>query len=345
MLRGSWRRFKAYGGIVLKDAIRYERALHSRGDAKWIQLCNRNEFLREAPWGVGVECLWDHSSVLHAPTLYPAWGRRLLARALQRYPIRLLPLAKGRLSEAPVVSVIIVHRGQARLPLLLHTLRSLNAQTNVAFECIVVEESDHEEIREYLPSWVRYVHRPTVRPGDLFNRSAAFNAGVSLARGDLLVLHDNDMLIPRDYLAGAVDCSAKGYEAINLKRFIFYLDAEASERLLELPQIEHSLPSFPVRRIVQNLEAGGSVIITREAFETIGGMDEKFLGWGGEDVEFWQRAQTRRVWNCGYLPMIHLWHRPQPGKTQDKQTSGMNRLKSMEQVSLHDRIQALRHGE
>ena len=43
-------------------------------------------------------------------------------------------------------------------------------------------------------------------------------------------------------------------------------------------------------------------------------MDEEFIGWGGEDQEFWSRCLTRKVWEYGSLPIIHLWHEPQPGK-------------------------------
>ena len=70
--------------------------------------------------------------------------------------------------------------------------------------------------------------------------------------------------------------------------------------------------------IVQNLEGGGSVATTREAFESIGGMDESFIGWGGEDNEFWQRAQTCRVWPYGYLPIVHLWRPSQPPTQRSK---------------------------
>ncbi len=67
---------------------------------------------------------------------------------------------------------------------------------------------------------------------------------------------------------------------------------------------------------MQNAEAGGSIALSRDAFHAIGGYDESFVGWGGEDNEFWERAQTRRVWPYGYLPFVHLWHAPQPEKLQ-----------------------------
>ena len=58
--------------------------------------------------------------------------------------------------------------------------------------------------------------------------------------------------------------------------------------------------------------------MTRDAYFAIGGFDEAFIRWGGEDNEFWQRAQTRRFWSFGYLPFVHLWHTNQSGKHKQK---------------------------
>ena len=131
----------------------------------------------------------------------------------------------------------------------------------------------------------------------------------------MLVLHDNDMLVPQDYACQLLARSKEGYEVINLKRFIFYL---AEAHAANVVSKKGSISAEPPESIVQNLEAGGSVGITRDSFLAIGGFDESFIGWGGEDNEFWQRAQTRRVWPYGYLPIVHLWHAPQPGKLEQE---------------------------
>jgi predicted glycosyltransferase involved in capsule biosynthesis len=51
-------------------------------------------------------------------------------------------------------------------------------------------------------------------------------------------------------------------------------------------------------------------------------MDEEFVGWGGEDTEFWDRCQTLRVANHTYMPIVHLWHPSQPGKAAYRNGSG-----------------------
>jgi GT2 family glycosyltransferase len=137
------------------------------------------------------------------------------------------------------------------------------------------------------------------------------NVGARAARGKVLVFHDNDMLVPQAYASELWARAQEGYEIINLKRFIFYL-TEAHSGAIGAG--ERNLLAQPAEAIVQNLEAGGSVAMARDAFFAIGGYDEAFVGWGGEDNEFWQRASTRKVWPYAYLPIVHLWHAPQPEK-------------------------------
>jgi GT2 family glycosyltransferase len=136
-------------------------------------------------------------------------------------------------------------------------------------------------------------------------RSWALNVGARVAEGRVFVFHDNDMLVPQGYAAEIWNRYIDGYEVVNLKRFIFYLTERHSREVasgFQLGAVE------PPDAVVQNSEAGGSVAMSRDAFFAIGGYDESFVGWGGEDNEFWERAQTRRVWPYGYLPIVHLWH-------------------------------------
>jgi GT2 family glycosyltransferase len=93
--------------------------------------------------------------------------------------------------------------------------------------------------------------------------------------------------------------------------------------------------------VVQNLEAGGSFGMARDAFFDIGGFDESFVGWGGEDNEFWERAQTRSVWPFGYVPLVHLWHEPQPEKLNPKRYTA-EVSKSRSSIPALTRIQQLR---
>jgi GT2 family glycosyltransferase len=234
--------------------------------------------------------------------------------------------------------VLIGHRGTERLPLLLATLESLAAQENVRLECLVIEQDSEPRIADRLPAWVRHVHGPLSDPAAPYNRSHTFNLGAREARAPVLLLHDNDMLVPAGYARRLLERIARGYAVVNPKRFVFYLDEVHSARVLSGSE---DYGARPAEAIVQNLEAGGSMAITAAAYAAIGGMDEGFVGWGGEDNEFWDRCLTRPTWIWGYEPIVHLWHRGQPLKHRSDNPN-LERARALMRRPALERIAALR---
>ncbi len=287
---------RQFAGALVRDGLRFER--HVRG--RWERIHNRRE--RITVDGRAVRCEWQWGSSIDYCRFVPGAGARLMRRALAEWPIEYAdaPLPEGD----PEVTFIIGHRGGSRLPLLRETVRTIAAQRDARIECIVVEQSHVRALD--LPAWVRHIHQP-VAAGAPYNRAATFNLGASHARGALLILHDNDMLAPARYAAEVMKQHARGFDALDLKRMTFYLN--------ERGEFED---------VVQNVR-GGSVAIARNAYAAIGGFDEQFVGWGGEDVEFWERAETMRATRFGYLPFVHLWHEPQPEKLRVHEAPAIRR--------------------
>lgn len=328
---------KEHLGVWIKDRWRYERCLRSRSRA-YLSLSNRYESLSQAPDGSGYACRWRYTSRLHAPGLQPDLGLRLLKRCLSDAPIKRQaspPPGDGR----PQISVMIGHRGLSRLPLLLATIESLAAQEAIALEVLVIEQAPQVEIAEALPRWVRHIHAPLADASAPYNRSQTFNIGAAHARSPVLLLHDNDMLVPSGYTRRILEKIGSGFEVVNPKRFIFYL---SEHHTLDLLCDNAELHSHPSEAIVQNLEAGGSMAITSKTYAAIGGMDEGFVGWGGEDNEFWDRCLTRPTWVWGYEPIVHLWHAGQPLKhTSDN--PNIRRAREVMGQSAQQRIARLLH--
>lgn len=61
---------------------------------------------------------------------------------------------------------------------------------------------------------------------------------------------------------------------------------------------------------------GATIVVSREAFEHLGGFDERFRGYGNEDLAFQAAYETLmnqgRYWTQVEGTVWHLWHRPAP---------------------------------
>lgn len=289
-------------GAILQEGPSFLAAFHSRAFA-WVGVKNRRQPLLPGPVLPGVCPLGVDTEVLHFCRMFPWSATLLLARCLRDEPFQ---FSEGRAGDPAEISFLIGHRGTDRLPGLLQVLSSIAGQAGVGVEAVVCEADSEPRIREALPGWVRYVFLEDHGP---YSRSRAFNFAAQKASGRFLVLHDNDLVVSSGYAAAHARVLSDGWDVANLKRFIFYL-----ARGEAVPPADWS--GVSVESVLQNARGGGSVGISASAFRAIGGMDEGFVGWGGEDVEFWDRCQTLRVCDSQYLPLLHLWHPPQSGKRQ-----------------------------
>ena len=323
-------------GVLVKDFWRYQTAILAK-DNSYLSICNRYEKLQVSPDHEGFLCDWLWTSDLHAPKILPFLGKQLFRKALTNHPITLSNITPEK-SNSPQVSFIIGHRGKPRLPHLLKTLESIAGQSNIQLQCIVVEQDNLSLLPEYLPSWVEYIHTPLPNVDMPYCRSWAFNVGARMAKSDILIFHDNDFLISQDYAREVLRRVEQGYEVVNIKRFLFYLSQVGTHQFFDN---RGSLINKPLENIVQNLEAGGSIAIARSKYWQIGGFDETFIGWGGEDNEFWERAQTLKVWNYGYLPMVHLWH-PSQAEKQSGNSHGNQLFWEFREQPIEFRIRKLR---
>lgn len=273
----------------------------------WRQIRNRNETIEVDKETGGAFCQWKDSSQLTVTRIFPSVGRRLLNHCLTAWPVRLEFGDDQRTSHNPTVSVLVAIGGSERLNQFEAVLASLRGQAHPAFEIIVVEQSSESELSERIPADIRYVH--TFKESDAeFNKSRALNIAASHARGEFLLIHDADYLVPRDYLAEC--CRVLGQvDGIRPSRFNFHLNRDSTFALTNMREVPTTVT---VDHVVQNNPT--PLAVRRDVYWKIGGHDESFEGWGGEDVEFLSRLRTRPCIEAGWLPVVHLWHPPAPKK-------------------------------
>jgi len=328
-------------GVAVFDIPRWIYHLfigRSKHRSSWIYICNRDEKLTNNKESYGVKCLWELTSDLYLPSIYPRFGGLLFNKAIREYSFNFQKEPDTSNPSQPDVSFIIGHRGLERVPLLLKTLESIAAQKHCSIECIVVEQDVTPQVKPLLPEWVKYQFSKIPSEQTAYSRARAFNKGAACSLAQCLIFHDNDLLVPQCYAVDTFNKFNNGYDFINLKRYIFYADSSSSRLCTSN---SYGLRQLTIDVIMQNAEGGGSIGASKTAFNQIGRFDRRFIGWGGEDNEFWQRAQTKLVYDYTYLPLIHLWHDAQPEKVATQNSQRQTLFTKLSKQSPTERIEYL----
>lgn len=208
--------------------------------------------------------------------------------------------------------------GGARVRNLLACLAALRDQTRPV-AVTVVETDELPRWREVVEPLVdHYFHASYDGP---FNRSWAINLGVANTPGRArnLCVYDADILADREFVA-------RNHERLLADRYaahlpyvdMFSLDAAASHRAIrERVGAKEPDVSFDVLRgLVLVRPPGACLWLTRDAFDRIGGMDERYAGWGGEDDDLVARLEAQGPVLRFADPMLHLDH-PRPPMVND----------------------------
>jgi hypothetical protein len=153
----------------------------------------------------------------------------------------------------------IVTTCMGRLSHLQRSLPLMLAQENV--RCILVDYSCPEQCGDWVEEHLPEVQVVRVPGQEEFNVSKARNAGARAGRSPWIFFLDADRLMRPGFLGFA--------------------------RATLFP--DNFLTVSPYYRDVPF--AVGNCIVSRHDYETIGGYDEQFLGWGGEDVDFIVRLE------------------------------------------------------
>ncbi len=149
-----------------------------------------------------------------------------------------------------------------------------------------------------------------------FNKARTVNLLI-LERGwpddDVIVLNDADTFVAPEQWRRAVEDAA--YEPGLIIAFDSYwrLDRPSTERLLKqgsggLARLLGDPDDFDFERVFNQPGSAGVCALSVRTFSELGGLDEQYLGWGYEDLDFVNRAATlyplRRITG----PAYHLWH-------------------------------------
>lgn len=151
-------------------------------------------------------------------------------------------------------------------------------------------------------------------PGS-FNKSWAINVGFRHSSGQVIAIGDCDLFMDKLALTNSLNQCLNTFDAINPYSDLIDLSKEISDEVSVL-DIDASI--LENHTIDKNREqsgeylcfSGGIILLKRSLFEKIGGFDERFEGWGGEDdaMDVRIRAFTQNILQTENQTAFHLWH-------------------------------------
>lgn len=204
---------------------------------------------------------------------------------------------------------IILHRDKSsnkdRTRNLLKVIE--NIRSNIDIDIMVLEQdasSDHELCQKLSDQNViyKFLYNP-----NLFNRSWGYNCAVTLTEYGKLVLADNDVVLNTDNLQQGINL-LDSYDVIKPFKKLYDLDEEDTINYINNNVYPQNLTNNRI-----NLTAGTLMMITRDAFLKVGGYDERFEGWGGEDdemtLQLWKHINAKELTYHQFGDnLLHLYH-------------------------------------
>ncbi len=156
-----------------------------------------------------------------------------------------------------------------------------------------------------------------------FSKSVAINDAARHAKGDIFVIADADGYVPIEAVLESAHRIRKARRKnqrlwyVPYRHFYRLTEAAAQKVLQSHPGNPHTFSDIGGSEYVTNEKGSpfghwyGALIqiMPREAFETVGGADPRFRGWGGEDHSLMHAVDTlwgRHKTLSGHV--MHLWH-------------------------------------
>lgn len=156
---------------------------------------------------------------------------------------------------------------------------------------------------------IGYVYTPRTGP---WSRSRALNAGFAESNGRLLVSTDADMIFSPRSFEKIIDFSLDNHNSALFLQCRNLPDYMNEKFVAEQPEAWELFETKSQLRPRWGM--GGMMAIPREGFMALRGFDERLHTYGGEDLDFAQRARRagyKTQWlDDDDIRMFHVWHPP-----------------------------------
>lgn len=146
-----------------------------------------------------------------------------------------------------------------------------------------------------------------------FNKCWVVNVGVVNTGfpAPILCILDADALVDHDFVRRNTQRFLReGTGALLPFRNLFYADEPASAHAINDRCVAGKPDTDPrrLRGFLVHRAPGFCMWLRRDVFDAVDGMDERFEGWGREDIDFVLRVQLATAFDVYDDPMLHLHH-------------------------------------
>jgi GT2 family glycosyltransferase len=250
--------------------------------------------------------IWNEESAVEDRTAHFIKSKEIYRKILAENKIYVQPT---NASEVPSISVVIPCRmSPLRTSSIPTVINNIRAQRFPNIDILVIEQDKILRIADEMvyPCRHKLAGAPPATP---FNKAHAFNVGVSKAKYDKILLHDADIVVPGWY-ASKISKILDNYDSCHIGKQVLYLTLSSTNEVNQQQSLAHNKQC---ENAIDYFE-GGSLAINKSAYIKIGGFDERFVGYGVEDCEFYQRIkECTKFSESRTVTMVHLWHDRTPG--------------------------------
>jgi len=170
-----------------------------------------------------------------------------------------------------------------------------------------------------------------------FNKSWAVNVGVvaDTAGSPFVCILDADVLCDREFLErNLMRLRRIGVGGLLPYRDLLCLDPGSTSRAIADRCVRGSavIDPSPLRRFALRRPPGACVFVRSDVYRSIGGMDERYVGWGGEDDDFRYRFDHAAPMDSYDDPLWHM-HHPASSPLVDGMIANMERIPPLSWVA------------
>lgn len=203
----------------------------------------------------------------------------------------------------PYISYVIPFRNIDRTGAIETIVNNVRAQRFPKIDIIMVEHDTSRKAEENNLLPVTYEHINS--GGRLFNKSMAFNLGVSKVRSESVILQDADIMLRADYTTQIYNI-LKHYHSCHIGKHVVYADQQTSSNIINNQQV---LGDLVLNRVVGYFE-GGSLACRTSAYWKCGAFNEDYWGYGCEDCDFYARmaSDLDGYYGIRTADFLHLHH-------------------------------------